>query len=283
MYKKLFVVLLSSLFFACGPKLPTVNNSSPSVYRESFKQVEKSVPLEEKDAFNLSLNMLAMENMKAYLGHGAIIMNDEEEEKVKKQFHKNLHGKNYKQIMSEADKMMLSKMENAQKQYVEVLQEEGNNLLSFGTEPQFQELIISQNSLTKKQASLTVKNVSKTEIAAFMLGAIDMSETIPFVAVTGIELEQPLQSHKSRVITLELDPSLGWDKFITGKQQVASAKWIVVGIEYTNGKELINEKFLASLDVFLQLRRNYESLLESKKDWRSAFNVDNVAKGFFPL
>ena len=110
-----------------------------------------------------------------------------------------------------------------------------------------------------------------------------MSETIPFVAVTGIELEQPLRPHKSRVITLELDPSLGWDKFITGKQQVASAKWIVVGIEYTNGKELINEKFLTSLDVFLQLRRNYESLLESKKDWRSAFNVDNVAKGFFPL
>lgn len=283
MNRKFFVVILSSLFFACGPKLPTVNNNSSSTYKESLKRVEESVSQEDKDAFNLSMSMLAVEQMKPYMDHGAIVSTEDEEEQARHQLHRLLHGKNYKQIISYVDEMMISKMTNAQKQYVEVLQEEGNNLLSFGTEPQFQELIVSQNSLTIKQATLTVKNTSKTEILALMLGAIDMSETVPFVAVTGIELNQPLRPHESRVITLELDPDLGWDKFITSKQQVASAKWVVVGIEYTNGKELINENFLTSLDVFLQLRKNYESLLESKKDWRAAFNLDNVSKGFFPL
>lgn len=283
MNRKFFVVILSSLFFACGPQLPKVNNSSPSAYKESLKQVEASVPQEEKDAFNLSMSMLAVEQLKPYMENGTIVSTEEEEEQARQQLHQLLHGKNYKQIISYVDEIMLVKMENAQKQYVEVLQEEGNNLLSFGTEPQFQELIISQNSLTTKQAVLTVKNASKMGISAFMLGTIDMSETVPFVAIVATELDKPLQPNESRVVTFELDPSLGWDKFITGKQQVSSAKWVVVGIDYANGKELVNEKFLASLEVFLQLRRNYESLLESKKDWRAAFNLDNVVKGFFPL
>lgn len=283
MNRKFFVVILSSLFFACGPQLPKVNNSSPRAYKESLKQVEESVPQEEKDAFNLSMSMLAVEQLKPYMEHGTIVSTEEEEEQARQQLHQLLHGKNYKQIISYVDEIMLAKMENAQKQYIEVLQEEGNNLLSFGTEPQFQELIISQNFLTTKQATLTVKNASKTEIVAFMLGAIDMSETVPFVAIVATELDKPLQPNESRSVTFELDPSLGWDRFIESKQQVSSAKWVVVGIDYANGKELVNEKFLASLDVFLQLRRNYESLLESKKDWRSAFNLDNVVKGFFPL
>ena len=53
MYKKLLVVLTSSLFFACGPTLPRVNNRTPESYQVSLKQVEDSVPPEEQEAFDL--------------------------------------------------------------------------------------------------------------------------------------------------------------------------------------------------------------------------------------
>lgn len=283
MYKKLFVVLMSSLFFACGPTLPKVNNSTPESYMSSLKQVEASVPPEEKEAFDLSMTMLTMENMKQYIEHGVIVMNDEEEKQTKKRLHENLHGKNYKQIISEVDKIMLAKMENAQQQYVEVLQQSAKDLLASGEAPHLQGLAISHNSLTKEAATVTVKNVSKTGISAFMLGMVDMDGEIPFVAVVTKGLSDPLQPSESRVVSIKLDPDMGWDRWINGKQAVVSPKWVVFALEYVDGKEVANEEFYKELEVFIKLRRNYESLLESKKDWRSAFNVDNVAKGFFPL
>ena len=283
MYKKLLVVLTSSLFFACGPTLPRVNNRTPESYQVSLKQVEDSVPPEKQEAFDLSMTILTMENMKEYLDHGAIVMDDEEEKETKKRLHEQLHGKNYKQIINEVDQIMLVKMENAQQQYVEVLREVAQDLLASGKAPHLQGLVISHNSLTKEEATVTVKNMSKTGISAFILGAVETDREIPFVAAITKGLSEPLQPNESRVVAMQLDPDMGWDRWINGKQAVVSPQWVVFALEYVDGKEVANEEFYKGLEVFIKLRRNYESLLESKKDWRSAFNVDNVAKGFFPL
>ena len=283
MNRVFFVVLLSSLFFACGPTLPRVNNRTPESYQVSLKQVEDSVPPEEQEAFDLSMTILTMENMKEYLDHGAIVMNDEEEKQTKERLRENLHGKNYKQIINEVDQIMLAKMENAQQQYVEVLREVAQDLLASGQAPHLQGLVISHNSLTKEEATVTVKNMSKTGISAFILGSVDTDGEIPFVAAITKGLSEPLQPNESRVVAMQLDSDMGWNRWINGKQAVVSPQWVVFAFEYVDGKEVANEEFYKGLEVFIKLRRNYESLLESKKDWRSAFNVDNVAKGFFPL
>ena len=283
MNKAIFVVLLGSLFLACGPTLPRVNNSNPLTYQTSIKQVEESVPEAEKDAFNLSMSMLAVEQMKSYMEHGAIVSGEEEEKQSRQQLRQLLHGKNYKQIISYVDGVMLAKMEKAQREYEKILQEAGQELLELGNDRQFQGLSISQNTLTTQHVTLTVKNITKESIGSFILGVMDTSDTIPFVAIVATELKEPLLPNESQVVTVALEPNLGWDKFMASKQQILAPQWFVIGFDYENGKELANEEFIAGLEEFLQLRYNYNSLVKNKTDWKSAFNVDNVAKGFFPL
>ena len=55
-------------------------------------------------------------------------------------------------------------------------------------------------------------------------------------------------------------------------------RWIVYGLAYIDEKEVINEYAVKALAEFVPLRRDYDFLVKSKKDWKSTFNADNIEK-----
>lgn len=287
MNRKFLVVLLSCLFFSCGPTLPTIDSSTPETYNLSMDLVTSSVPEELKEKFNVSVVILAMESMKDNVVDGVIMIDDEQEPQAKQQFQKSLHGLNYKQIVEKTDQVMRSKMERAKAQYEESLLETWDEIIAAkDAEPKLAKIVTSEHKIGSENISMQIENGTKSSLTnLWFLGLVAPREDgLPSPRLAIINFEQPLAPGEKRRVIIPLKEEYGWKS--TDYLAIPRITLVIVRAEDTKKKVLIHEKFAAAFDTYVALSKNYVDLvelLEGNKDWVNMFTTENIVKGFFPL